>query len=240
LDLHVAFVPEEAGPLRGRTVVVIDVIRATTSLLLMLERGCAEVLILPTIDAARHYREAYPEVLLAGEQRGLAPEGFDFGNSPEAFAHAALDGRRVAFATTNGTRAVHAAAAATAVFLGCLRNRTAVARAAATLAGESGAGLCLVCAGRDGAFSLDDAYTAGALVDAVVDSSPDVHATDAAVAARLLYRSVADPAALFRQTRAGRNVIEIGLAGDLAYCASIDQSTLVPRVGERVRVVRSE
>jgi len=72
-----------------------------------------------------------------------------------------------------------------------------------------------------------------------VDSSPDVHATDAALAARLLYRSVTDPATLFRQTRAGRNVIKIGLAADLAYCASVDQSTLVPKVGERVRVVRS-
>jgi 2-phosphosulfolactate phosphatase len=238
LDLHVAFVPEEAGPLGGRTVVVIDVIRATTSLLLMLERGCAEVLILPTIDAARRYREAHPDVLLAGEQQGLAPAGFNFGNSPEAFARAALDGRRIAFATTNGTRAVHAAAGAAAVFLGCLRNRTAAARAAA-VAGESGPGLCLVCAGRDGAFSLDDAYTAGAIVDAVMDFSPDVHATDAALAARLLYRGVTDPGALFRETRAGRNVIEIGLAGDLAYCASVDQSTLVPKVGERVRVVRS-
>ncbi len=234
-----AFVPEEAGPLRGRTAVVIDVIRATTSLLMMLERGCAEVLILPTVEAARQYRRAHPEVLLAGEQHGHAPEGFDFGNSPEAFAHAALVDRRVAFATTNGTRAVHAAAGAAAVFLGCLRNRTAAARAAAAVADESGEGLCLICAGRDGSFSLDDAYTAGAIVDAVVDSYPDAHLTDAAVAARLLYRSVADPAALFRQTRAGRHVIEIGLPGDLPYCTSVDQSTLVPRVGERVQVVRA-
>ncbi len=234
-----AFVPEEVGPLRGRTAVVIDVIRATTSLLMMLERGCAEVLILPTIDAARQYRRAHPEVLLAGEKNGLAPEGFDFGNSPEAFAHAPLVGRRVAFATTNGTRAVHAAAGAATVFLGCLRNRTAVARAAAAAADKSGEGLCLICAGRERYFSLDDAYTAGAIVDAVMDSYPDVLLTDAAIAARLLYQNVADPAALFRQTRAGRHVIEIGLPGDLAYCASVDQSMLVPRVGERVQVVRA-
>lgn len=237
LDVHVAFVPEQAGPLRGRIAVVIDVIRATTSLLLMLERGCAEVLILPTVDAARQYRRTHPDVLLAGEQGGLAPEGFDFGNSPETFAHAALLDRRIAFATTNGTRAVHAAADAATVFLGCLRNRTAVARTVAAMAEESGEGLCLICAGRNGAFSLDDAYTAGAIVDAVMEAYPDVASTDAAIAARVLYRSVSDPAALFRQTRAGRNVIEIGLGGDLAYCAGVDQSTLVPRVGERVRVV---
>lgn len=239
MDLHVAFVPEEAGPLGGRTAVVIDVIRATTSLLIMLERGCAEVLILPTVDAARHYRRIHPDVLLAGEQYGLTPEGFDFGNSPEAFAHAALEGRRVAFATTNGTRAVHVASGAAAVFLACLRNRTSAARTAAVAANEAGDGLCLVCAGRNGLFSLDDAYTAGAIVDAVVDDFPDVRLTDAAIAARLLYQSVDDAAALFRRTQAGRNVIEIGLAGDLLYCAGVDQSTLAPRLGERVQVVRA-
>lgn len=234
-----AFVPEEAGPLRGRTAVVIDVIRATTSLLIMLERGCAEVLILPSVDAARRYRRIHPDVLLAGEQYGLPPEGFDFGNSPEAFAHAALEGRRVAFATTNGTRAVHAASGAASVFLGCLRNRTSAARRAAAAANEAGDGLCLVCAGRNGSFSLDDAYTAGAIVDAVAENVPDVRLTDAAIGARLLYQSVDDAAALFRRTEAGRNVIEIGLAGDLPYCAEVDRSTLVPRLGERVQVVEA-
>lgn len=232
-----AFVPEQAGPLRGRTAVVIDVIRATTSLLVMLERGCAEVFILPSIEAVRSYRRAHPGVLMAGEQHGLPPEGFDFGNSPEAFARAALADRRVAFATTNGTRAMRAAAGAAVVFLGCLRNRTAAARSAVVSAGEAGEGLCLICAGRDGFFSLDDAYTAGAIADATVDAVPDARLTDAAMAARLLYQNAGDPLALFRRTRAGRNVIEVGLEGDLPYCAAVDQSTLVPKIGDRVQLV---
>ncbi len=237
MEVHVAFLPEEAGSLRGRTAVVIDVIRATTSLLAMLEGGCDEVLIAATVEAARDYHHAHPEVLLAGEEHGRAPAGFDFGNSPAAFSEALLAGRRVVFATTNGTRAVHAAKDAAPVFLGCLRNRSATAQVAAAAAAEIGRGLAVVCAGREGQFSLDDAYTAGAIVDAVASLRGDLTLTDAAVAARTLYRSVADPAALFRQTRAGRNVIAIGLADDLDYCAKADQSTLVPRLGERVRVV---
>ena len=240
MDLHVAFLPEEAGPLRGRIAVVIDVIRATTSVLTMLERDCAEILIAPTIDAARRYREAHTDVLLAGEEGGRAPEGFEFGNSPVAFAGATLAGRRVVFATTNGTRAVRLAQDAAVVFLGCLRNRSAAARAALAAATEAGTGISVVCAGRGGRFSLDDAYTAGAIVDALVGHTrAEIDLTDAGVAARELYRSAADPAALFRRTRAGQNVIEIGLTHDLEYCAGVDQSMLVPRVGDRVRVVAS-
>jgi len=237
VELHVAFLPEEAGLLRGRIVVVIDVIRATTSLLAMLEGGCAEVLIAPTLEAARTYRQAHPEVLLAGEQHGRAPVGFDFGNSPGAFSDAHLAGRRVVFATTNGTRAVHAARDGAAIFMGCLRNRAAAARVAVAAATAGDRGLSVMCAGREGRFSLDDAYTAGAIVDAAVDLRSDLTLTDAAVAARMLYRSAEDPAVLFRLTRAGRNVIDIGLAGDLDYCAEVDRSTLVPRLGERVRMV---
>lgn len=233
-----AFLPEEAGPLRGRTAVVVDVLRATTSLLVMLERGCDEVLIAPTVEAARRYAQAHPEVLLAGEQGGRAPAGFDFGNSPVAFADAALIGQRVVFATTNGTRAVHMAREASVVLLGCLRNRSATAREALAVARE-GPGVSLVCAGREGRFSLDDAYTAGAIVDAAVtsDGRSGLDLTDAALAARALYRSSAEAAAVFRQSRAGQNVIEIGLPRDLDYCAEHDRSVLVPRLGDRVRVV---
>jgi 2-phosphosulfolactate phosphatase len=240
VDLHVAFLPEEAGPLRGRIAVVIDVIRATTSVLTMLERGCAEVLIAPTVDAARRYGEGHTDVLLAGEEGGRAPEGFEFGNSPVAFAGATLAGRRVVFATTNGTRAVRLAQDAAVVFLGCLRNRSAAARAALAAATEAGTGISVVCAGREGRFSLDDAYTAGAIVEALAGHTrAEIDLTDAGVAARELYRMASDPAALFRRTRAGRNVIEIGLAHDLEYCAGVDQSMLVPRVGDRVRVMAS-
>lgn len=237
MELHVAFLPEEAGPLRGHAAVVIDVIRATTSLLAMLEGGCDEVLIASSVEVARRYHEAHPEVLTAGEEGGRAPAGFDFGNSPAAFSEARLTGRRMVFATTNGTGAVRVASEAAMVFIGCLRNRTATAQVAADAAAGTGRGLIVLCAGREGRFSLDDAYTAGAIVDAAAGLRGDLRLTDAAAAARMLYRSVVDPAALFRQTRAGRNVIEIGLAADLDYCAKADQSTLVPRLGERVRVL---
>ena len=82
MELHVGFLPEEAGDCRRRAIVVIDVIRATTSLLVMAERGCDEVLVASSLQTVCQYRVTDPGVLLAGEQDGLAPEGFDFGSSP--------------------------------------------------------------------------------------------------------------------------------------------------------------
>ena len=220
--------------------VIIDVLRASTSLVVLIERGCREVLIAPTLDAARRYHEAHPDVLTAGEQGGRAPTGFDFGNSPVAFMRADLAGRRVVFATTNGTRAMHAARDSSRILVGCLRNRSAVAREAVRDAAGLGLDISLICAGREGRFSLDDAYTAGALVDAIL-SDPQgrdgVSLTDAALAARALYHGFPDTEALYRKTRAGQNVLDIGLEEDLRFSAEKDRSSVVPRIGDRVRLL---
>jgi 2-phosphosulfolactate phosphatase len=240
MELHVAFLPVEMEDPRTRAVVIIDVLRASTSLVALLERGCQEVVIAPSVDAARRYRRSHPDVLAAGEQGGRAPEGFDFGNSPAAFARADLAGRRIVFATTNGTRAMHAAAGAPVILVGCLRNRTAVAREGVRGAAERGVDITVLCAGREGRFSLDDAYTAGAVVEGILAEHGGhgiLDLTDAALAARALYQGCPDPEALYRMTRAGRNVLEIGLEEDLRYCAERDRSTIVPRVGDGVRLL---
>jgi 2-phosphosulfolactate phosphatase len=258
VELHVAFLPQESGDVRRRVAVVVDVLRATTSILTLLERGATEVVVAPTVDAARRYAAeaarvgaaskpaaahrahdrgraaAAGAVRTAGEQGGLAPDGFEFGNSPAAFARADVAGSRFVIATTNGTRALHAVRDAPVVFAGCLRNRTAAARAAADAALEGGYDLTVVCSGREGRFSLDDAYTAGAITDAVVAylaGRTPCRITDAVLAAGALYRAWTDAEALFRLTAAGRNVLAIGLEEDLRYCAAPDSSGFVPRVG---------
>ncbi|HEV2438958.1 MAG TPA: 2-phosphosulfolactate phosphatase [bacterium] len=236
MDVHVAFLPREAGDVRRSVAVVIDVLRATSSILTLLERGCAEVVVAPSVDAARRYAAAAPRrVRTAGEEGGLAPVGFEFGNSPAAFSRADVAGSRFVIATTNGTRALHAVRAAPAVFAACLRNRTSAARAAADAALHGGYDLTVVCAGREGRFSLDDAYAAGAVADAAAEhlAGRAVYAvTDAMLAARALYRAWPDAVDVFRQTAGGRNVAAIGLEEDLRYCAVRDVSELVPRVGE--------
>ncbi|MGH2487447.1 MAG: 2-phosphosulfolactate phosphatase [Ktedonobacterales bacterium] len=138
LRLDVALTPAILTPMAsglGSTVmVVVDVIRATTTLAVMFEQGCRRVLVAPDITAARAARSLSPNALLAGEVNGAAPAGFDLGNSPAEIATFSLADREVIFATTNGTRALRACANARAVYAGSLRNAHAVCAAALALA----------------------------------------------------------------------------------------------------------
>ena len=143
LVVDVALTPAElGGELRLRptdVAIVIDVIRATTTLAVLFDRGCARVLVAGDIPAARAYAAAHPGSLLAGEMGGLPPSGFDFGNSPVELAAADLNGRELIFSTTNGTRALHACVGAGVILAGSLRNAQAVCRAALRLVMERAA-----------------------------------------------------------------------------------------------------
>jgi phosphosulfolactate phosphohydrolase-like enzyme len=131
--IDVALVPELCGPARPHTVyLVVDVIRATTTLNVLFERGCGRVLVASDVASARaaHHHAREPKPLLAGEAGGVAPPGFDGGNSPAEYAARDVAGRDVIFATTNGTRALRACVGGGAIFAAALRNARAVAAAA--------------------------------------------------------------------------------------------------------------
>jgi 2-phosphosulfolactate phosphatase len=109
------------------TYIVVDVIRATTTLTALFDRGCAEVLLAPGIEAARAARDALGDAyLLAGEAGGARPLGFDLGNSPSEIARSEVRGRSIIFATTNGTKTMRACQGGQRVLAGCLRNARAV------------------------------------------------------------------------------------------------------------------
>jgi 2-phosphosulfolactate phosphatase len=245
MRLDVAFVPSLASPgphpalparARARLVcIVVDVIRASTSLITMVERGATQVFIAGAIDTAR---AAAPRLgaVLAGEQDGLAPPGFDYGNSPVELSHAPLEGRSVVFVTTNGTAAIRAVTDASAVLVGALRNGEAVCREAWAAATAQGDNLTIVCAGREHGFGIDDAYCAGYLVHRVLQvGSPEL--TDAAMAAAALFRSEPNALAVFSQSAAGRNVVRLGLTEDIAYCAQQNVSRVVPRLGRELHLL---
>ncbi len=235
MRLHVAFLPSlvRAAP---QVCIVVDVIRASTSLVTLVERGASPILIAADVAAARQYAVGRDQVVLAGEEGGLAPPGFDFGNSPAELSQANLAGKPVVFVTTNGTAAIVAVRQATVVLVGALRNGTAVCREARESAHQLDGTLTIVCAGRASAFGLDDAYCAGYLAARLLQAET-WELTDAAEAALRLYRSEVDPLTLFRRSAAGRNVIELGLDADVDYCAQSDSSTAVPRLGREIRIL---
>lgn len=236
MRLHVAFLPQLVRP--GRQVsIVIDVIRASTSLITLVDRGAARILIASDISAARGAAAQYDGAVLAGELEGLAPPGFHYGNSPVELSQAAVADRPVIFVTTNGTAAIRAVEENGPVLVGALRNSAAVTTEAWDMAVEQQADLTLVCAGREGAFGIDDAYTAGYLASRMMDLHHAWTLTDSTDAALRVFRSEPDPVALFRISAAGQNVIRLGLAPDVDYCAERDRSRSVPILGRELAVL---
>lgn len=235
MRLHVAFLPSLVLP--GLQVcVVVDVIRASTSLITLVDRGAMQIFIAAHPDGARRYAASHHGGVLVGEELGLAPRGFDYGNSPVELSTAAVAGKTVAFVTTNGTAAIHAVESSGPVLIGALRNAAAVTAEAARIGRERHAGITIVCAGREGAFGIDDAYTAGCLID-LLRREDEGEMTDAAMAALRLYRSERDPIALFRASAAGRNVIQLGLGDDVVFCAQLDASAAVPALGRELHLL---
>jgi 2-phosphosulfolactate phosphatase len=244
--LDVALVPALLTDLSGQVCIVVDVLRASSTIVTMLERGAHEVLLAPTVEEARSLHQELPRYLLCGEEGGLPPSGFDYANSPTEFSALDLKGQRAILCTSNGTRAILAAAGAPLVLVGCLLNAAAVASAACREAAARGLGIAVVCAGEESgtAFAAEDALGAGAIVDAILDPSrrrpTALELTDETRAALEHYRAQRgrEETAL-RHTAHGRDLLALGFGQDMAFCAQRDRSAAVPRLqrGERDRLV---
>jgi 2-phosphosulfolactate phosphatase len=216
--VHAAFTPGEA--VSAPVGVVVDVLRATSTIAQALASGWPRVLCAPGVDEARAVREQLGEGLLGGERNARRIEGFDVGASPREF----LDGGGVPliFSTTNGTRAIlTAAASCDRVVLGSLLNLDAVAAEAR----ESGEDVVIVCAGFQGAFAFDDAYCAGRIVRLL-----DGERSDAAKAAELIARAYPDA----YEGLTARTYGPPGLEEDIRFCARVNGLETVPRFARMV------
>lgn len=231
MRLDVAFLPRDLRDADEAVCIVVDLVRATTTVTTLFEAGCTDVYAAPSIDSAREAARQLGAIL-CGERNGLKVPGFDYGNSPVELKALDLRGRKAVLATTNGTVAIHGAAAAPAVLAGCLRNATAVTNRALDLAGPRGLGVTVVCAGREGRYALDDAYCAGHLVgllrQAVEPTALEM--TDAAIAAENLLLSYDDPLTPIRLSASGRALAAVGLDVDLPFVAEADRSLVVPEL----------
>jgi 2-phosphosulfolactate phosphatase len=229
----VFWVPFELDPADAPDLglVVIDAIRATTSISTALAAGAARVIPVQTPADALERAKALPEALACGERNGLPPDGFDLGNSPREYSRERVAGRTLVFTTSNGTAAMARAARGRALRLACFRNLGAVARAVAGAVerGDEPPGIGIVCAGRQGRVSMDDAWCAGHLVDRLVRVLPEIRLADGARAARALADRLGPPRADgLAETEAGRALRGVGLEADLDLCARLDDLAVVP------------
>ena len=219
MHVHVAFTPDELAA--APTGVVIDVIRATSTICQALATGYEQVWCAAEVEDARALA-AEGGVTLGGERLGVLIEGFDLGNSPREYL--TVRSPTLAMSTTNGTRAiVTAAERCERVLIASLLNLEAVTEAARA----HGDDVAIFCAGVKGAFALDDSYVAGRIAALLSDDR-----SDAAEAAVRLAASYGTAEEAFRASRSGRNLINHGpeLEADIPYCARESVLTVVPRL----------
>ena len=216
MRVHVAFTPAEqaAAPVG----IVVDVLRATSTIAQALASGYRRVLCCAEVEQARALRTSLGgEGVVGGERDAVRIEGFDLGASPREMLEARAE--TLVLSTTNGTRAILAAAErCDEVVLGSLLNLEAVARAA-----QEADDVAVLCAGFKGAFAFDDAYCAGRIVASIGDSG---ERSDAAIAAALLGRAY--PRALDGLN--ARTYGPPGLEADIEWCARESVLDVVPRL----------
>ena len=249
--LHVHFLPSHvpAEDLAGSVVIVIDMLRASSTICQALASGATCVMPFLEIDDARSAAEQFDRaaIVLGGERHGRIIDGFDLGNSPLEYSPVAVAGRPLLFTTTNGTRALHHARMARRTLVGCALNRQAIADAAAAEPRVD-----ILCAGTDGAITGEDILAAGAIADALVgpanaigwelnaeaQSALDQWRSLLALAAATGRTPSDQFAVAMEQTPGGSNLLEIGHGIDLPACAELDILPIVPELNHATGEIR--
>jgi 2-phosphosulfolactate phosphatase len=229
-DVQVHLLPELATPdaLAEAVAVVIDVLRASTTIIHALAAGCIAVRPCAEIDEARALADQMRagRVLLGGERQGVAVAGFDLGNSPREYTPKICKGTTLVLTTTNGTRALLRAAVAQRTLIAGFVNFSAVCEQLR----HDPRPIHIVCAGTDGNVALEDTLLAGALIDDLCESM-EVRLNDAA---RLAWDCFENHGRVLlgalEVSQGGMNLCKLGFEDDLRVAAQVDQFAIVPEL----------
>jgi len=229
-DVQVHLLPELApvGALIGSTAVVIDVLRATTTIVHALAAGCSDVRPCADLDEARRLADSMRagKVLLGGERGGIPLPDFDLGNSPREYVAAKCKGVSLVFTTGNGTKALARAAEADRVLAAAFVNYSAVCEQLR----QDMRPLHIVCAGIDGEPALEDTLLAGAFVDFLCEEM-ETRLNDSARLAWDCYENHGRVlAGALEISRGGQHLRSLGFEDDLRAAAEVDKFNLVPEL----------
>lgn len=211
--------------LTERVCVVLDVFRATTSIITAIGNGCQGIIPVASLEAAQEVAKTQAQALFAGERQSIKIKGFDFGNSPLEFTAKSVHNKTIIMSTSNGTSAIESTNKATATFIGAFINATAVCQQACKYQKD----IVIVCAGTDRLFSLEDALCAGLLVEHL-QKMATCELSDAARGVALMYQSVqANLATVVAESRNGKRLLDLGYEQDFKYCLQKDLLEVVPQ-----------
>jgi len=241
MRIELSFTPHQAdeAALRDKTVVAIDVLRASTTIITALHHGAREIIPVTTVESAVKLsaKLASDIVLLGGERGGKMIQGFSLGNSPAEYVPEKVKGKSIVFSSTNGSQVMADSRYAREMVVCGFVNMTQVVN----FLRERSRDFILACAGTNGAFSLEDSVCAGMVIQHLLkDDSLGVSLSDGALAAQTLYRSHGkNILKLLQSTEHGRHLIEIGFEDDLKLCASVDSIPVLPQLdGNVIRLKR--
>ena len=238
IDIQLMPSPPKSYLLSDRMVVVIDVLRATSVMIHALSEGALEIIPVATVEEAFQMAKVFPRdaILLGGERESKKIQGFDLGNSPGEYTSEKVRGRKLILTTTNGTKAFHLVSSGREILAGSFFNIGAIARRCLDLDKD----LLIFPSGDEGDFSLEDTVCGGMLVDLIAKTGQKpISLTDASYSAQTLYRRFeTNLLEAFHLSRHGNELMKRGFGDDLAYCAQIDMTDIVPQFKDGVIKVK--
>src|SRR6266513_4729347 len=235
LDVFFSPIQVKLSDTAGRLVVIIDVLRASTTVATALANGAKTVMPLPGADdvivrAKEFHRSA---VVLAGEQKMFPIPSFDLGNSPQSFTPDVVEGKTILLTTTNGTRALLGVQGARDIVVASYVNFTAVL-AMMKVAASSNTDIAIICAGEEGGFTLEDAACAGRYVRAIPKRADSVQVNNAASASVMIEKKYGDNIAkVFKESTHVQALEAAGFGDDLTAAAEVDSYPVVPIYQDR-------
>lgn len=226
IDVIISADDIKESKIQGRSVVVIDVLRATSVIVTAISNGCKEVIPVVDVDAAREMaskdRNMY---LLGGERRALKIDGFDFSNSPLEYKASIVKGKTVVMTTTNGTKAIKGSTTAKNIIIGAMINAKAVSQRIQELGND----VVIVNAGTYGQFSIDDFICTGYIISKLKENKKsNLKLTDIATTALYVYEQNIDITSFIKYASHYNVIKDLGLFEDLKYCCSKDIVDVVP------------
>ncbi|MEK7667389.1 MAG: 2-phosphosulfolactate phosphatase [Gemmatimonadota bacterium] len=239
MKIDVFFTPAglSTGDLAGRTVVVVDLLRASTTIAVALAHGAKAVLPAASTEEALRIAQNLErdQLVLAGERKSVRVDGFALGNSPLEFTPEAVGGKTIVLSTTNGTQALIAAQGAKEILVAAAVNFSVVVqRARAAL--ESSGELVILCSGHDRRFAIEDAFAAGRIAKVLLPEGglKRVTVNDGALAALEIARHFGEQwLRALRASTHGRELVQLGFALDLRVCGTQDTHPVLPLYADR-------
>ena len=225
MNIEVCFTPEEyeINKYEKYTAVVIDVLRATTSIATAFSNGCRRIIPVEQVQQAFDKKnQSYPDAILAGERKGLLISGFRLGNSPLEYGRDTVQDKTIIMTTTNGTMALNRASSAQKVYAAAFVNSMAICSKLI----EERRSIVILCAGTEGRFSVEDSLCAGLIVDRLKNHCS---LSDKALAVQAMYEAFkSNLVARVNQSSHAIYLTELGFGNDVKLCLQHDAFSVAP------------